>query len=144
MTCLFNKISVILCRDNVCVKILHSVHLKTKKFNAYVYIHNWPLQPSIQDYGLVSHTTHLLCIHFIHEWRDLQFNVDSKRQIFEKFSWQVYSTLRVFARNMLRGNSRRNIFSFHISFCCLTWDKSNKPTYYLLDYSKTFHRKQKR
>ena len=25
----------------------------------YTYIHNWPLQPFSQDYGLVSHTTHV-------------------------------------------------------------------------------------
>ena len=37
------------------------------------------------------------------------------------FSWQVdLFTLRVFARNLMRGNRRRNIF-FHISFWCLTW-----------------------
>ena len=34
---------------------------------------------------LVSHTTHIVCAYFIHEWRDLHFKVDSERQIsFEK------------------------------------------------------------
>ena len=46
------------------------------------YIH--ALQPCNQDYGLASYTTHVECINFICEWRDLQFNVDSERQIFEK------------------------------------------------------------
>ena len=32
--------------------------------------------------GLVSHTTYVLCINFIHEWRDIQFKDDSERQIF--------------------------------------------------------------
>ena len=50
----------------------------------HAYIHNWPLQPFSQDYGLASHTTHVLCVNFICEWRDLQFNVDSERQSFEK------------------------------------------------------------
>ena len=49
-----------------------------------IYMHNWPLQPFSQDYNLASHTTHVLCINFIPEWRDLQFNVASERQIFEK------------------------------------------------------------
>ena len=31
-----------------------------------------------------SSTTHLVCVNFIHELRDLQFIVDSERQIFEK------------------------------------------------------------
>ena len=46
-------------------------------------IHNWPLQPFSQDYGLASHITHVVCVNFICEWWDLQFNVDSKREIFE-------------------------------------------------------------
>ena len=47
-----------------------------------IYIYNCPLQPFSQDYGRASHTTHVVCVNFIREWRDLQFNVDSERQIF--------------------------------------------------------------
>ena len=43
-------------------------------------------------------------------------------------------TLRVFARNLPRGNCRWNIFLFHISLWCLAWDTSNEPTHYLLNY----------
>ena len=46
--------------------------------------HNWSLQPFSQDYDLASHITHVVCIHFIHEWQGLQIKVDSKLQIFEK------------------------------------------------------------
>ena len=47
------------------------------------------------------------------------------------------NTIRLFARNLLRGNRRRN--TFRISFWCLAWDSnpgfsSNKPTHYLLDH----------
>ena len=38
-------------------------------FNTY--IHNWPLQPFSQDYGLASETTHVVCVNFIRVWRDL-------------------------------------------------------------------------
>ena len=53
------------------------------------------------------------------------------------FSWQFLFTLRVFARNLLRGNRRRN--TFRISFWCLAWGSnpglsSNKPTHCLLDH----------
>ena len=56
---------------------------------------------------------------------------------FEKFFMAILFTLRVFARNLLRGNRRRNIF--RISFWCLTWGSnpgfsSNKPTHCLLDH----------
>ena len=46
------------------------------------YIHSWPLHPFSQDYGPASHTTHVVCVKFIHEWRNLHFNVDFERQIF--------------------------------------------------------------
>ena len=35
------------------------------------YIHNWPLQSFSPDYGLASHTTHVVCVTFVREWRDL-------------------------------------------------------------------------
>ena len=42
------------------------------------------IQPFSQDYSLASHTTYVLCVNFIRMWWDLEFNVDSERQIFEK------------------------------------------------------------
>ena len=49
------------------------------------YIHNCPLQPFSQDYGLPSHTTHIVCVNFMREWRDLHFNFDSEQQILRNF-----------------------------------------------------------
>ena len=99
------------------------------------YIHNWLLQPFSQDYWpSFSHHFMLCVLIFIHKWRDLQFKVDSERQIFwETFHGNFISTLRF----LLSGNRRRN--TFRISFWCLTWDSnpgfsSNKPTHYLLDH----------
>ena len=61
----------------------------------------------------------------------------SNDRFFEKLFMAILFTLRVFARNLLRGNRRRNTLS--ISFWCLAWDSnpsfsSNKPTHYLLDH----------
>ena len=58
-------------------------------------------------------------------------------RFFEKLFMAILFTLRVFARNLLRGNRRKN--TFRISFWCLAWDSnfgfsSNKPTHYLLDH----------
>ena len=39
--------------------------------NGHTYIHNWPLQPFSQDYGLAAQTTHVVCVSVIH--------VDSER-----------------------------------------------------------------
>ena len=51
----------------------------------------------------------------MHEWRNLQFNVDSERQISEKFYAVNLFTLGVFARYLLIINRRRNIFLSQIS-----------------------------
>ena len=42
--------------------------------------------PSVRIIELVSHTTYVVCANFIHKWRDLQFKVDSERQIF----WEIF------------------------------------------------------
>ena len=55
--------------------------------NLHPYIHiccNWPLQPFSLDYGLASHNTHVVRANFTRVWRNLQFDVDFERQIFEK------------------------------------------------------------
>ena len=58
--------------------------------DSFKYKHNWPLQPFSQDYGIASHTTYVVCVNFIHKWWDLQFTVDSERQIFEKHFHGMY------------------------------------------------------
>ena len=75
----------------------------------------------------------MLCsLIFIHEWRELQFKVDSERQIVKKLS--------EFLPEICWEEIPEEIFFFHIWFRCLTWDTdldftSNKPTHYPLDYS---------
>ena len=59
---------------------------------------------------LVSHTTYVAFVKFIHKWRDLRFKVDSERQIFEKLFMAVLITLIVPASNLLRANRQRNTF----------------------------------
>ena len=73
-----------------------------------LHIYNWSLQPRIID--LISHTTYIVSVNFVHMWRDLQFKVDSERQIFEKLFTAVLFTLRVFARNLLSGNRQKISF----------------------------------
>ena len=47
--------------------------------HAYIIGH---YNPSVRIIELVSHTTYVVCVNFIHKWRDLHFKVDSERQIF--------------------------------------------------------------
>ena len=57
------------------------------------YLHTYIIGP-----GLVSHTTYVVCVNFIHKWQDLQFKIDSERQIFflRNFSWQFFNLLSEF------------------------------------------------
>ena len=53
-------------------ELKNSLKLK-KKLNfvsgdKHIDIQNWPLQSFSQDCGLVSHTTHIVCINFIRKW----------------------------------------------------------------------------
>ena len=111
-----------------------------RTWNSYItYIHNWPLQPFSQDYDLASHTTHVAWVNFIHKWRDLQFKVDSERQIFlGNFFRAGLVTLRLFAKSLLKENRRRNAFSyFNFDNCPGIWTQafaSNKPTHDILDH----------
>ena len=80
---LFSSIAIAWFIMNSCHKVVRSIINTTLKLWADC-IHNCLLQPYSQDYGLFSPTTHIVWVNFIREWRDLQFNVDSKQQIFEK------------------------------------------------------------
>ena len=35
--------------------------------------------PSVRIIELVSHTTYVVCVNFIHKWRDPQIKIDSER-----------------------------------------------------------------
>ena len=88
-----------------------------KAYPVYTYIHNWPLQSFSQDNGLASHTTPVVYVNFIREWRNLQFKVDSPyNRLLRNFFTAGLFTLRVFARNLLREHRRRDIYFFRFHF----------------------------
>ena len=71
-----------------------SINIKTLKEYIHIIGH---YNPSVRIIDLVSHTTYVVAVNFIHKWRDQLFMA-------------ILFTLRVFARNLLRGNRRRNTF----------------------------------
>ena len=77
-------------------------------------IHNWPLQPLSQDYGLASHTTHVVCVNFIREKRNQQFNVDSERQILEKLFHGGFIYSQWFCQKSAERKSPKKYFSYFI------------------------------
>ena len=56
------------------------------------------LQPSF------THQLNCVCVNFIHEWRDPQFNTNSERQTFEKLFMAILIVLSTFDRNLLKGS----------------------------------------
>ena len=58
------------------------------------YIHTYIIdhyKPSVRIIDLDAHSTYVVGVNFINKWLDLQFKVESERQIFfKKFSWQFY------------------------------------------------------
>ena len=83
----------------------------------FTYIHNRPLQPFSQDYGLASHTTHVVCVNFMHY-----------------FSWQFY----------LLSEFLKKYFSYFIFLMTdLGYEPrlfaSNKPTHHILDHGDFKH-----
>ena len=78
------------------------------------YIHNWTLQPISKDHGLVSHTTYVMCVNFICEWGDLQFKVDSERQIFEKLFHGRFIYSQSFSQKSAERKSPKKYFSYFI------------------------------
>ena len=84
---------------------------------------------SVRIMGLVSNNTYVVCINFIHEWRNLQFKINSGREIFEK----------LFHRNFIyfQRVCQKNFFFFFDTYIWpLIWTVAShlKPTSYLLDY----------
>ena len=57
---------------------LESYYIHTYKFGHY--------NPTVRIINLVFYTAYVVCVNFIHKWRDLQFKVDSERPIF----WETF------------------------------------------------------
>ena len=84
--------------------------------------------PSVWISDLASHHTHIVCINFIHEWRHLQFKVDSERQIFE------------FLPEILWKEVAEEIFShISLSWRCLTWGLNRSLTSYKVTHNPLDH-----
>ena len=97
-----------------------------------MYIHTYIIghyNPSVRIIELASHTTYVVYVNFIHKWRDLEFKVDSEQQIF-----LILLTLRAFARNLLRGNRRRNTFVF----CFDVWPGTRTLAFRLISQHSSY------
>ena len=108
--CLF-FLFAFLCLACFCARNIMGTDGVVDSFLICTYIHNWLLQPFCQDCDLHYHTIHAVCVNFIYKWQNLQFKVDSERQIFEKLLMATLSTHKVFAE---RKPSKKYNFIFPI------------------------------
>ena len=77
------------------------------------YIHT--LKPFSQDYGLAFYTTHVVCVNFIRELRNLQFNVNPERQIFEK----LFNGRFIYSHSFWRNSAEKESVSYLLPKCCI-------------------------
>ena len=79
-----------------------------------------------------------MCVNFIREWRDLQFNVDSERQTFEKLFHGRFIYSQSFCQKSAERKSPKKHFLYLISddYPVIRTQAfaSNKPIHYILDH----------
>ena len=89
-----------------------------KIYYIHAYIHNRLLKFFSQACDLASHTTYVVCVNF-YKCVEGPTYINSEWQILDKLYISIFFTLKVFARNLLRGSRLRNIFIF--PFWYLMW-----------------------
>ena len=90
-------------------------------FFLFTYIHNWPLQPFSQDYGLASHTTHVVCVNFIRECGTYSLTSTPNDRFFEKLFHGSFYLLSEFLPEICWEKVAEEIF-FIFHFWWLTLD----------------------
>ena len=92
-TCMNQKFETYFMSSGRMQHSISNIQWKQRCNKTYVYMHNWSFT-TLQS-GLRSNfTTYVVRFNFIHEWRESQFKVDSKLQIFEKLFMAILFTLR--------------------------------------------------
>ena len=93
-------------------------------WNAYIIGHN---NPSVSIINLVSHTNYVLCVNFIHKWRDLQFKVDSERQIF----WETFHGNFISSQDYCQKSAERKSPKKYFSYFVLMSGLGPEPWFFV-------------
>ena len=96
-----------------CLSLMRKLFVTLCLERTGTYIHNWPLPPFSQEYGLL--TPIMLCMLILHvSGGTYSLTLTPNDRFLRNFFMTSLLTLRVFARNLLRENGRKNIFFFFI------------------------------
>ena len=98
--------------------LFDGIELKTLSFQAFL-LHTYIIghyNPSVRIIDLVSHTTYVVCVNFIHKLRDLQFKVDFERQVFvfEKLFMAILVYSQSFCQKSAERKSPKKYFSYFV------------------------------
>ena len=94
------KKSIVVCRlwRNHIDTIYHPVHITSIRYWKWYLIHTYIIghyNPLARIVDLVFHTNYVVCVNFIHKWRDLQFKVYLKTELIlhtqHNWSLQIFS-----------------------------------------------------
>ena len=121
--------------------ILHSLTLIAARFDDllsfwwFIYIIGH-YNPSVRIINLVSHTTYVVCVIFLYiSGGTYSLKSIPNDRFFEKLFMAILFTHRVFARNLLRGNRRKNTFSY---FCFDDWPGARTLAFRLISQHTTY------
>ena len=70
--------------------------------------------PSVRIINLVSQTTYVICVNFIHKWLDLQFKVDSEREIFLETFHGNFICSQSFCQKSAERKSSKKYFLYFV------------------------------
>ena len=87
------------------------LQIRLKPMHTYLIMH---YQPSVRIMSLVSYTTYVACINFIHEWRTIDF--------LSNFSWQFYLLLQSFCQKSVERQWPKKSF-FILRYVRYVWPR---------------------
>ena len=87
--------------------------------------------PSVRIIDLVSHTTYVVCVNFIHKWQDLQFKLNSERQIF----WETFHGNFIYSQSFCQKSAERKSPMEYFSYFVLISALRLEPWLYACGFS---------
>ena len=69
---------------------------------------------SVRIIDLVSHTTYVVCVNFIHKWGDLQLKLTPNDRFFEKLFMAIFIYSQSFCQKSAEKKSPKKYFSYFI------------------------------
>ena len=101
------------------------------KSSVYRYIHTYIIghyNPSARIIDLVSHTTYVVCVNFIHKWRDLQVLKSTPN---DRFFEKLFTAVFILALEFLAEICREEIAEERLYVFCLMSGLGLEPWLYV-------------